>query len=369
LQIEPEHYWAANNLAYIYVNLGMHHKAAALLARLADANHHDLRLQARAAESQLVWIGDREGAEPYLRRARPLLAQEGLSTNPFEASWVEMLPVFLDWRAGRVREALAKTDAVAAKVAYRGTEERKYYARAVGAGYLTLGKLDAAESFFEQLPSREWRYLDLLMVALVRGDDEGLRRRGERYAENFTGWGVPLGGQLLIRAGLLEEAEKVLEYAKQESFQPWKVKLLEAELALARRDASEADLLVLQEVVASLKVSGTATYFLAVEALARAWLANGDLDRAIAALEASSEERHRSYAIAVNTGGFSGSFWLRNRALLAELYRCAGRHQDAEHIADGLRHDLSLADSGLSLADALGSRFEFCKAAMRRPGG
>jgi tetratricopeptide (TPR) repeat protein len=356
LQIEPLHYWGANNLAYNYVDQGMHTKAAEILARLADANPQDFRLQARAAEGQLVWKGEATGAEPYLRRARAILAEEVPPTDPLTASWVEMAPVFLDWSAGRVPDALAKTDEMAATIPYRGTGERRFYARAVGLSYLTLGRLDDAEALFEQQPSREWRYLDLSMAALVRGDDEALKRRGRLYAENFTGWGVPLGGQLLVRAGLLEEAGRVLEYARSERFQTWKVNLLEAELALARKDVSDRTLLLLEEAVAISRVSGTASYFLAAESLAVAFIVRGELDHAIAPLEASSEERHRSYPISVNSGGFSGSLWLRNRAMLAELYRRAGRHRDADRIASSLRGDLSFADSGMRLVESASYR-------------
>ena len=72
----------------------------------------------------------------------------------------------------------------------------------------------------------------------------------------------------------------------------------------------------------------------------RARRARGDSDVAIRELEQASETR----ADAVTHEGWQVFSWLRCRVLLAEMYRDAGRHADAEHVALEVRHLLSVAD-------------------------
>jgi len=89
--------------------------------------------------------------------------------------------------------------------------------------------------------------------------------------------------------------------------------------------------------------------FLYSETLARALHQRGDVAAAIRVLEETSPLRERLF----NRSSHSGYFWMRNQALLADLYRSAGRIDDARAIERDLRDMLATADAGNPMVLAL----------------
>jgi len=97
----------------------------------------------------------------------------------------------------------------------------------------------------------------------------------------------------------------------------------------------------LEDAVPRLRPSAVALFHLASDSLARAWEAEGDLTKALRALEIASRERER----AALHGAWGPLYWLQNEARLARLYRSAGRAADAARVEDRLRRLLVEADS------------------------
>jgi len=142
---------------------------------------------------------------------------------------------------------------------------------------------------------------------------------------------------ILARSGFFSESEKILLEWERE---PFKEDILFTEmgrgvLKLSRGNTTEG-IEMLEGILPRLPV----WHFGTSEILAEAYRLQGDLLAAIQLLEEASGKSPPLF------GGLgSTTFWLRNKAQLAQLYREMGRYEDARKIEDELRRLLALADS------------------------
>jgi len=166
--------------------------------------------------------------------------------------------------------------------------------------------------------------------------------------------------RVLMRAGLFDEAEAQIARLDKRfdgtTVTPIDVATLtranrvyEADLALSRGEPARA-IELLNDVPTQLSIGfGPFPSDLArVRALALHAL--GDTDRAIAVLNEIEGDRH-SVAQTSNVG-----LWMEHRALLARLYRSAGRADAAAPIENELRKLLAVADADHPIVRQLGIR-------------
>ena len=155
---------------------------------------------------------------------------------------------------------------------------------------------------------------------------------------------------LLVRAGFLSEADKVLSERRGAggdlAFLA-QTNIARGELALARGETEEA-MRLLQEGIAaheSLGWWGTDHFFLGSESLARAYEQQGDSEKALQVLKEASKGRARLF----HRGMAPGLFWMRNESRQAQLYRKLGREIEAHEIETELLKLLAYADADHSL--------------------
>jgi tetratricopeptide (TPR) repeat protein len=145
---------------------------------------------------------------------------------------------------------------------------------------------------------------------------------------------------LMARAGLLSQAQqgiaKRLKAWRADPSLKGAVRVVKGQLALAQGHTAKA-IPLLEEGLQATSPSGTFTFFLGVEALARTWEAEGNLPEAIETLERASAGKS-------SAGIVRGFAWMRVRWRLAQFYRKAGREQDAQRIEAELRKLLACAD-------------------------
>ena len=211
------------------------------------------------------------------------------------------------------------------------------YSIHVGHFYLTLGKLETAEKLFQYNPDVSMRHFFLAEAAWVR-EDGPLFKEHVRQALNqepaSMGW---IDVVFMARAGLLAEAAKLLRLLeKTDTINPNLYPFAAAEVHLARREREQAKER-LREGLKKYAQGAHPAYLIGSQALA--CLLEKE-DKPQQAMEVLEEAAQRSSAI----GPGGGFFRLKVLAQLAQLYRKAGREEDADQVERELRKQLALAD-------------------------
>jgi tetratricopeptide (TPR) repeat protein len=267
--------------------------------------------------------------------------------NPEFTSWILLFPATDCWQQGHAQEAAKELSQVAKIARSVPVEVRDTYLEGVGLSYITLGKLRTVEGLLNSLTNPDWRNFDLAMLALARDDLVSLRKYSGRLGGGGDLLDTSVPPILMARAGLLAEAQRGIARRSTE----WRddpdplilgvVKVMKGELALAQGETTRA-IALLQEGLQAINRSGTFTFFLGAEALARAWERKGNPQEAIGVLEKASAERLRGTIV-------KGFAWMRIQRRLVYLYRKAGREQDAQRIEAELVNLLATADPDFPL--------------------
>lgn len=346
LALYPDDLGALNDLVPIYYGLGRHPEAVRCAMRRADLTPNDFR-------NQILGILHAEtfsGKELYVRRARTLVTPEVLDRVPQQVAFIEMFPAFRLWAEGDVVKGASQAERKWDEIASAELGRRDKALRSIASFFLSLGKLQAAEDAYQRVADPHLRLRGLALISYYRADDlrlvehlkAAVAKRSEVPMWDFSGVppGDPVLAILLARTGMLAEAEWIVAREKRRDGVPEFlgvfVRLVEAELAFAR--GRRAETIRLLDV--PLDVPGPAPYF-ATETLASAMRERGDVDSAIRLLEPA--ERSKPGAITSNWDSDAHA-WFRNRALLASLYRQAGRVAAAGKIEQDLSRMLSAAD-------------------------
>jgi tetratricopeptide (TPR) repeat protein len=152
LRLYPDHFWAANNLTGLYLQVGRWDDSWRLSVRLADLRPDAQNFNEVAACRKFVEKNP-DGAKPYMERARAASA----AADPEGRSSVELLPFFYSWSEGnvtRAHEQLTQLDR-----AWIGSRFFEYVA---------LGEIAEAEK--EVRPGDNRRAFFLGVAAYLRGD-------------------------------------------------------------------------------------------------------------------------------------------------------------------------------------------------------
>jgi hypothetical protein len=279
-------------------------------------------------------------------RASTLERPPGVPGATMDA-WIELLPTFAAWADGRVTEAAALLDRVSG-----AAPATQWHAFGRGQMNLALGRVDAAERAFQQMPDAAEREILLGYTALARGDTAGARAQFTRavpaWAEsvrtNRSGL-VFMPCWALLRAGLPDGCRQAIEpWLGQGPSWDW---IAGALLAEGDADADTA-LRALQGVVAR-RPPGDTGHVVAIDAIARQLERRGDIAAAVDMLR-RLDGVHRAAYPRYGAHGFN---WLMTRTHLLDLERQLGRTDRVAALVQELEGWVAVADPDFVVRSAL----------------
>jgi tetratricopeptide (TPR) repeat protein len=328
------------NLASIYLWLGWAPSAIELNLRYAELRPNSFHIAVDTAHALTVWGGDIVRGRTYVDRARQLATNLTENPGPWASAFVDFFAAHEAWCRGDSAKAANEIERFAKMLPDPSGGRDSFYAIYAGLLYLALGKTQAAQEVFQKLRPEVERSTMLAVVALANDDSRLLRfHMAEFLRKNKSPYPNGLRIWLMIRAGMLEEAEQFVARRRSDHTSELYVPLLEGELHLARGQKAAA-IERLEEAFRTTRQTGTPIFFLGAESLAKALDEGGRADEALHVLESASHQRVRAYV----RPRPSGYFWLRIEVALAKLYRKLGKIEQAQTTENKLRRTLSEAD-------------------------
>ena len=344
----PVHGWQLSQLAGTYTLLQQPEKNDDLSIRMADLRPNDPRVQVLAAWNLAVREIHRTAAKPgvqsstpdfsrvdhYLGRAFALRNTHALE-EPDDLS-VRWYTAQIHWMEGRFAES--RTDALDAE-----RSDKNVDAAEMAKFYAAFGNLREAEKRtpIDQASLRA-------MLAYYRGDMDEVRRslRGHRITPVFS-WFAGPSALMMAHVGLLHDADAVrtdladfvqkVQKQSRRTADAALLRIVEGEIAVAKGDTAKGDA-ILEKTLADADDPSFICNLMASEDLAQAYRKQGKLADAIRVLE-------RATSGPVWPANFSAAWQERLQLQLAQLYREAGRTQDAARVESVLAKELAFADA------------------------
>jgi DNA-binding winged helix-turn-helix (wHTH) protein/tetratricopeptide (TPR) repeat protein len=343
LRLHPDHSLAAGEAVFIYQRMGQVTRAANLAIHLATLRPNDPETLANAGWISICLPNGADRAVAYFDRAGELARLQ--QRNELEQRLIPQqlrVRTFSAWMAGDLEKSRAELESARVLPATK-------HPIVIALAYFDLGMLCEAKNICARLkPSLRFRWLTLLNLA---GDDRGAAQTSARQLAKIDV--NTLSAIAILRAGLPEPAARMSRQITNDKthvltvFYPSASRISEGEVALTAGRTRQA-IGVLEPALGPFADRHTPEYFLGSQALARAYLAQQQADKAVAVLEEASKHRTCSFYS-------SGFFWMQIRHDLMRLYRQLGRHAEAEEIAQDLRNLLRLADANHVLRAGLES--------------
>lgn len=329
LTLYPDDYWGQHKLYQAALQTMSPEKVRELTLRGAAARPHDPNSQLRAATE--VLRTDLPAARSYFARALELGRASGaLDAN--DLLYASLFRVHALWTERRIADA----EKALAEVERLKLDGRDDWAILPSVTFrLTFGQPNAAGPFSRHMASAEMQVMAQALVALARQDMAAIPRLLRRYRFYDV-----VGVSLLIRAGRVDEAERLLGRLVT---QAEALAHSAAEIAVARGDLGEPKR-KLHAAIVRLRFAGARSY-LYTETLADALAKAGDVQGAIRILEDQVAGGHGAFSPA----GSVGYLWMRCAKKLAEAYRRGGRIADAQRIESDLLAALSHAEPDFPL--------------------
>ena len=331
LQLQPDHYWATNNLTGNLFQQGRTHDALKYVMQIADVRPNDPVLNYRAAEQIARLMGDRTRAQPYARR----VLATSLPDFPSVFAWALCYDAAEQFFARNPRGVADElTRILAHPSATAGATGDWIKSKAVRYA-LAIGQRHRASTIADGIVDQSFlRPFYRSLVALAGDDAAALREHAVKipfndYA-NVTVW-------LLLRAGLHDRAEALPRLEPPPMRRGGVLALTRGSIAAARGDFDTA-IPALKEALAR-RVPGN--HARVSRDLAEVYVQQGSPADAIAVLETSWAFDPPSD---IDIDGPYLHDWMPNALLLAKLYRDSGRTVQAEKIEAELRQLLALAD-------------------------
>ena len=328
-RLDPTHRQALDILIEVCWRMGRVRRAVELSGVRAEMYPDDFYANVRAAHAFAAGKGSTERAAAFADRAKQLASPEAVGDRPTWNAWLHVLPVFQRWVGGDIRGALDALDVLDRSLADRLGRERDAFAAAVGFAHLAFGRTEGAERAFRYGSSPD-RQLNLAVLALTQGDEEGARRWLRQVRDHSA-----QRPSLFARVGFTKQAERGLEALLPSDHAEGNAAVTRGLLAL-RAGQMESAMAFLREGLDLLRSSGEPAYFFAAEALAAIADSHGDVGRSIRLLTEASAERAHTYALSQ----WTAAYWIRMNADLVRQCRRAGRHDEAERISAGLQQIL-----------------------------
>jgi tetratricopeptide (TPR) repeat protein len=323
----PDHNWATGNLANLLAWRGRYEEAYPYFLRRGDQNPNSLFSQFNAAHWARVY-GDEALAQAYRAKMNQLEPMEWMNSMidfmPFAAAWVEgdldqAQRIVDEMVANRTPEELVADGLryLNARVAYQALGQlergRTVASWRPGVGWMEavsdwdLGRPERLETWFEQNPASYWHATLLARSGRPEAARAMLKTPGINDSDErriLRDWQNMAFGQIAFEEGRYQEA---LDYLAEDFY-----------LHISARYAQQ----------------------LLINTRARAHLALGQVDQAVADLESSRKQK-----MGVIQARGSVWFWQRNLYDLAELYDAIGETRKAENVRAELAATLILADS------------------------
>lgn len=335
LRLYPDHYWATNNLMEIYEEQGRFEDARNLVIHFADINPGSLSDNADAVQAKGISEQDWKGAQPYLDRARELLAQEGEAADREAATFIKLLPVYQDWLQGNIQHAYDEL--------LRIDQTGGLNPVLMGGLYDAFGCLKEEAKHYQVSPPRRWADDALGLIEFERGNWGEVKTHLRRY---HAGVGSS-DAMLMARTGMWSDVERSLR----NTYPGPDYKLTAGELALDEGHTTKGIALLETGLNARASLPQN-SFFLGSESLARTYEKESKFDDALRILEQASAEKPRIFGVA-----WPG-FWMRTELQLADLYRKMGRVSDAEKVEKELSKLLIYADPDHPILRALQERHQ-----------
>jgi len=330
LQLFPDHFWCARNLAQQYVGLGRPEDAARLSVRLADLSPSDALANTRGAWARAAVEQDWNGAQRYFDRASQLVQLEGEGVNPSVATWVKLFPVYQKWLQGNLTDAHVQL--LQFERTFKGSDPV-----ALGLLFETFGQLKQAEKYFQTAPGKAEREDAAMELAFLQGNWPEVKR----HLPQTRAFALPgtLASVLMVRAEMRRDVEIAIRRGSPRRGS----QITEGELALANGNVARG-IYLLEQGLQSTRALPTAAFYLGSESLARTYRKSGRLDEALRVLQQASQQKARNYS-GPDSFVTTAAFWLRSELQLADLYHDMGRTLEAERVENELRKMLIHADS------------------------
>jgi tetratricopeptide (TPR) repeat protein len=337
LQLVPDHYGALVELGWIYRLLGRHDNADRVRLEAFRIRPHSPRFAVDAAQ---IYAGRGDLALARAIVARVLTAEEHPEDRVVDAydaiGWARLWEAHEAWLQKDVKRALEATRAAEAKWSDRPHPLWLVQLRTVYSG---LGSYADALRIVERMgqgppDQREW-YLALTTLERERLDE--LRQQLQPERRNFDLLTKRLG--LLVIAGWFRDAEWVNRERERRGIrQTWDMRAdLGGQIFAAQGRYAAA--IALMEPLQRINDRNRSNVD---DALAVSRRGVGDLAGAIRGLELATDRRARAVT---REDGWYVSGWLKRRMRLAEFYREAGRHAEADRVCAEIRALLGVADA------------------------
>ena len=366
----PAHRWQVSMLAGLYMRLQQPEKLDDLSIRMADLRPNDPRPQVLAAWNLAVREIHRAAPKPgvpasspdfsrvdhYLARANALKNTHALD-EPDDLS-VRWYTAQIHWMEGRFAES--HTDALDAgsDKGVDSAEMAKFYA--------AFGNLHEAD---KRIPIDQASLH--AMLAYYRGDVDEVRRslRGHRITPVFS-WIAGPSALMMAHAGLVRDAEavrgdladfvqKVRRTAPRRAAEDVLLRIVEGEISVAKGNASNGNA-QLEKALADADDPSNICNLMASEDLAQAYRKQGKTADAIRVLE-------RATSGPVWPSNFSAAWQQRLLLQLAQLYREAGRGQDAQRVEALLAKELAFADADHPISRQLAALAKLPASTAKKP--
>ena len=306
--------------------------------RLAELRPNVAHWQVAAARSIMAarpdWV---DRVRHYIARAARL--DPVGDSQAADVASARLVPAREAWLSNRPRDALRIADELRRDMGTLGSQERAGFAGRLWQMYLDLGQLRAADEVIRDVSPWPNRRNSEVIVAVAREDPQALRTLlAHHFPRLEDGGGV---ASAFLEAGLLNESQRMIDaHRRTEAARPMNFSqyllMLEGQLALVNGKATEA----IEKFERFLANHGsrehTGRWRRVQRLLADALVADGELARAVAALESASTPP------SVLTMG--DQEWLLARERLAALYRRVGRMQEGAAVEAQLRAAMAVAD-------------------------
>jgi tetratricopeptide (TPR) repeat protein len=339
LRIQPDHYWAANNVVNCTAE-GGGVTVAESWANLADLHPNSLRDNVMAAWANEFLIESPARARRYRDRAEQLQRDGQYTRDIYADSWLRIRPAYRRWLDddidGALNALVTTVSLVDGRLEPLPSEDLFEFA---GGLTLTLGRPSDAERIYNRMADPGPRPGYLALADYARDDTEHARKHEDLYSNPG-----PMAAIVSARIGLLDRARATLAGERVEPG-TWNAEAIEGELAFQSGDLPAA---IEHLAVAVRRPQGQPHYFLAAETLAEALAQSSRLDEAIETLETASAQRQHAYDPGYG-GPIAGYTWLRVRVLQGELYARRSRTADSERVARELVRLLRRADPNFPL--------------------
>lgn len=349
LQLKPDHYWAVNNVKFLYQRRNRWQEAIQYQRRMAELRPFDVESNFSAAES-LARAGDFNAARVYVNRLRALdlslghpisapalrdaLTAPGFAMPLYRQTWVAYFEAAELLSQRNIVGATAEVTRILEALPPNESELRDWLIQKAVRYFLTMGQMKRATVAIELFEDRKSFYgFNRAYAEYAAGDFDGARQ--DIRESNVVPY-IGSAAWLMVTLGIPDVAERYLLgfHIPVEYFVGGSLKLARGDIdgAIPFLEAQLSDAAIMHAAIA--------------HDLADAWRRTGRIDRAIDVLRSAVQFDRGNDAMLL---GPLGPEWMPNALLLAELCRTHGCPNLGASVEEDLERLLVAADDDFPL--------------------